>query len=169
MTTTHLWALIQEWRDAQFFPVSQAKLAEKIGITRSAMSQWKNGQVRPTPANLRELHKVTRIDYERLLDAVVRDMGYLDAEDGEGDGDAAPKNDAEGTSATGAGMPALAGGSGAPAEDASDAPGGSGSTREGIEWTQPRPHRRSTKGRPARGHKNDDRSGGRGTGGGDPR
>jgi len=101
VSTTHLWALIQEWLDAQFFRVSQAQLADKLGVRRSTLSQWKLGQTRPTPANLRELHRVTRIDYDRLLDALVRDMGYLDEEEGEGDGNPAPNSGAEGTSATG--------------------------------------------------------------------
>src|SRR5690606_25544216 len=101
VSTTHLWALIQEWLDAQFFRVTQAQLAEKLGVRRSALSQWKLGQTRPTPEHLRELQRVTRIDYDRLLDALVRDMGYLDAEDGEGNAQhPAPMSDAEGTSAT---------------------------------------------------------------------
>lgn len=77
MTTTQIWRLIEEWRDAQLFPVSQAALAEKIGISRSAISQWKNGQARPTPAKLRALSDTTRIPYENLLDALLADMGYL--------------------------------------------------------------------------------------------
>lgn len=101
MSTTHLWALIQEWLDAQFFRVSQAQLADKLGVRRSALSQWKLGQARPTPANLRQIHQVTRIDYDRLLDALVRDMGYLDAEEGEGDGNAASNTPAGGSPALG--------------------------------------------------------------------
>lgn len=76
MSTTHLWALVQEWRDAQFFRVSQAQLAEKVGVTRSAVSQWKSGQARPGPEHLLALHRVTRIDYDSLVEAVVQDMGY---------------------------------------------------------------------------------------------
>lgn len=36
-TTTHLWRVIQEWMDGQLFPVSAATLAERVGVTRSAM------------------------------------------------------------------------------------------------------------------------------------
>lgn len=90
MSTSHLWALIEEWRDAQLFPVSQAALADKVGITRSAMSQWKKGQATPTPENLRSLSRVTRIQYDRLLEAVVRDMGYMTDEEVGRHGDAAP-------------------------------------------------------------------------------
>ena len=99
MSTSHLWALIEEWRDAQLFPVSQAALADKVGITRSAMSQWKKGQATPTPENLRSLSRVTRIQYERLLEAVVRDMGYMTDEEVGRDGDAAPITPAGGSPA----------------------------------------------------------------------
>ncbi|GAA1992547.1 hypothetical protein GCM10009718_32810 [Isoptericola halotolerans] len=81
MTTSKLWALIEEWRDAQLFPVSQAALASKIGVSRSAMSQWKAGQAKPSPEKLRQIASVTRIPYERLLEAVVHDMGYLGNEE----------------------------------------------------------------------------------------
>ena len=79
---TRLWKLIQQWRDAQFFPVSQAQLADKLGVTRSAVSQWKLGQSRPTPANLRDLARLTRIPYEDLRIAVVEDLGYVQEEVG---------------------------------------------------------------------------------------
>lgn len=80
--TTHLWAEIQDWMDHQLFRVSQAQLAERVGVERSAVSQWKLGQSRPKPEHLRELARLTGIPYDRLLLAVVRDMGYLDGEDG---------------------------------------------------------------------------------------
>lgn len=95
MSTSHLWALIEEWRDAQLFPVSQAALADKVGVTRSAMSQWKKGQATPAPENLRSLSRVTRIQYERLLAAVVRDMGYMSDEEVVGNAEhPAPMNEA---------------------------------------------------------------------------
>jgi transcriptional regulator with XRE-family HTH domain len=89
--TTHLWAVIEEWRDAQLFSVSQAALASKLGVSRSAMSQWKKGEARPNPEHLRKLAEVTRIPYARLLEAVNRDMGYLDSEGVGRDGNAAAK------------------------------------------------------------------------------
>lgn len=148
MSTTHLWALIQEWLDAQFFRVTQAQLAEKLGVRRSALSQWKLGKARPTPEHLRELHRVTRIDYDRLLEALVRDMGYLDAEDGEPN-DTPPMSQAGGRPAIGSG-------------DTGSGPGGrgGGAAQAGpasLEGSEPRrggiqrgslPRRRPTRGRP---------------------
>jgi transcriptional regulator with XRE-family HTH domain len=87
---THLWALIEDWRKAQLFPVSQAALAAAVGVQRSAVSQWKSGQARPTPEHLRKIHRVTHIEYPRLVEAMVRDMGYLNGEEVDGDGNTAP-------------------------------------------------------------------------------
>lgn len=164
MSTTHLWALIQEWLDAQFFRVTQAQLADKLGVRRSALSQWKLGQARPTPENLRELHRVTRIDYSRLLEALVRDMGYLDAEEVVGNAKhPAPMSDAEVTSATGEGTePARSGGQVAGA--GSGARVGSEPTQQGIQWTATPPRRPQTRGKRAPKHKGDGTSGEQGTG-----
>lgn len=165
MSTTHLWTLIQEWLDAQFFRVTQAQLADKLGVRRSALSQWKLGQARPTPENLRELHRVTRIDYSRLLEALVRDMGYLDAEEVVGNAKhPAPMTGAEGTSATGESTAAGPAGAVQGAGAGSGAPVGSEPTQQGIQWTATPPRRPQTKGRRARGHKGEGTSGERGTG-----
>lgn len=80
--STNLWAVIEGWRDSQLFPVSQSALAERVGVSRSAMSQWKSGQARPTPEKLKSLSDVTRIPYDRLLSAVVQDLGYTDGKAG---------------------------------------------------------------------------------------
>lgn len=79
--TTHLWAVIQEWLDHLPYPPSQNRLAERIGVEGTAVSQWKWGQSRPTPKNLRaladEMQAVAGVDvYDRLLAAVNLDMGY---------------------------------------------------------------------------------------------
>ncbi len=75
--TTRLWLLIEAWLDAQMFRPTQSQLAGKLGVTRSAVSQWKHGQARPTPENLRDLADLTRIPYVDLRTAVIEDLGYL--------------------------------------------------------------------------------------------
>lgn len=80
MPITHVWRLVDQWRAQQRFPVTQAALARDIGVNRTALSQWKLGQTRPTPDNLRALQSATGIRYRDLTDALLRDMGYLPAE-----------------------------------------------------------------------------------------
>lgn len=80
-STTQVWRIIQEWMDGQLVEVTQSKVAAAIGVQRSALSQWKLGQARPTPANLRRIQEVTRVPYRQLLDALLVDMGYLSIEE----------------------------------------------------------------------------------------
>jgi transcriptional regulator with XRE-family HTH domain len=80
--TTHLWKQVQEWLDALDFAPSQARLAERVGVARSAVSAWKLGKAYPTPENLATLARVmnpahAEAVYERLLDATLRDQGYV--------------------------------------------------------------------------------------------
>lgn len=79
--TTQVWALIQQYMDSQLVRVSQAGVAAAVGVERSALSQWKYGQATPRPEHLRSLQRVTRIPYRLFLDALLVDMGYLDAEE----------------------------------------------------------------------------------------
>src|SRR5690606_17332204 len=64
------------------FAPSQARLAEKVGVARSAISSWKYGKAYPTPSHLAALARVmnnahAEAVYERLLDATLRDQGYV--------------------------------------------------------------------------------------------
>lgn len=79
--TTHLWQVIQDWLDDLPYPPTQNKLARSIGVEGTAVSQWKWGQSRPTPKNLRalanQMEPVAGPDiYDELLAAVNRDNGY---------------------------------------------------------------------------------------------
>lgn len=71
-----LWRVIQEWMDSISYPPSQGKLADKIGISRSSMSDWKYGRVFPGPDALKALAAEIGVPYERVLDAALRDNGY---------------------------------------------------------------------------------------------
>ena len=82
--TTHLWRYVEAWQARQRFPVTQAALAREVGVTRSALSQWKTGKARPTPDKLRSLSSVTGVSYEILLDALLIDMGYREKEQADG-------------------------------------------------------------------------------------
>lgn len=81
-TNTHLWDEIQAWLDVLPYPPSQARLAKRLGLSRSAVSDWKQGKSRPTPEHLRRLaHEMEPVSgpdiYDRLVLAVTRDLGYL--------------------------------------------------------------------------------------------
>lgn len=84
MSAPHVWQLIQRWMDGQVIRVNQSQLASAIGVGRQTITQWKRGETRPSPDNLRRLSEVTRIPYSDLTDALLRDLGYvIDREAGE--------------------------------------------------------------------------------------
>ena len=71
-----LWALVQEWMDSIPYPPSQRKLAARIRVSASAVSDWKYGSGFPEPAALKRLAAEIQVPYERVLDAVLKDRGY---------------------------------------------------------------------------------------------
>lgn len=81
--TGHLWAVIQEWQDAQpWKPPSQRELAERIGVSHSTVTDWKYARTFPNPRDLKELAKALRVPYERVLDAALQDADYRDPPSG---------------------------------------------------------------------------------------
>lgn len=84
MPDTQLWRLVQSWMDGQIVRVNQSQLADALGVNRQSLTQWKQGQARPSPTNLRALRRVTRIDWALLTDALLRDMGYTEEDKDDG-------------------------------------------------------------------------------------
>jgi len=81
---SHLWAVIQAWLELLPYPPNQSKLAQRLGVSRSAVSDWKKGVSSPGAQHLRalaiEMQSVLGPDvYARLLEAVNQDQGYLPA------------------------------------------------------------------------------------------
>lgn len=71
-----LWALVQEWMDSIPYPPSQRKLAQRLEVSPSALSDWKYGIGFPSPDSLHRLAAEIGVPYERVLDAALRDRGY---------------------------------------------------------------------------------------------
>ncbi len=74
--TGQLWRLIQEWMDSIPYPPSQSKLAGRVNVSRSTMSDWKYCRGFPSPDRLKALAAEIGVPYERVLDAALRDRGY---------------------------------------------------------------------------------------------
>lgn len=72
----HLWQVIQEWLDAMPYPPSQRKLAARLDVAPTTVSDWKYGESFPGPEHLRRLADELGVPYERVLDAVLKDQGY---------------------------------------------------------------------------------------------
>lgn len=83
MADTHVWRLIQSWMDGQVVRVNQSQLADALGVGRQSISQWKAGAA-PSPRHLRAIRRVTRLDWNLLTDALLRDMGYTEEDPSDG-------------------------------------------------------------------------------------
>lgn len=76
----HLWAIVQEWLDSLPYPPSQRKLAARLEVSPSSVSDWKYGTNFPAPDHLMRLAAEIGVPYERVLDAALKDRGYRPAD-----------------------------------------------------------------------------------------
>ena len=82
METPHLVELIDAHKRA--YGISEAELARRIGITRQNLHLWRTHGLRGLPARttLNGMAAELRLPHVRILEAALRDVGYLDATDG---------------------------------------------------------------------------------------
>lgn len=78
--SSHLGRLIDEY--LRRHSASIGGLADRIGISRQALRQWRVGEIRslPTQQNLKSAAVQIGCSYEQILDAALHDAGYLDAD-----------------------------------------------------------------------------------------
>ena len=75
---TRLGRLITAWRDSERFPPNDAQIARALGVSRQTIANWSTEVRRlPDPDNLRALAELMGTPYADVLDAVLRDAGYL--------------------------------------------------------------------------------------------
>ncbi len=72
-----LWEIVQRHIDQQPYGVSQRQLAGKLGMSPTALGNWRELKALPTPANLHALANLTGTPYLRVLDAALEDAGYI--------------------------------------------------------------------------------------------
>ena len=82
METSRLVELIDAHKHT--YGVSEAELARRIGITRQTLYLWRTRGLRglPARATLDGMATELHLPYVRVLEAALRDVGYLDATDG---------------------------------------------------------------------------------------
>lgn len=74
-----LWDLVEEWRADMQFPPSPRQIALAIGVVPSTFSGWRDGLSElPKRHNLWELHVLTNIPFEQLMEAAIEDAGLFD-------------------------------------------------------------------------------------------
>lgn len=78
MSDGELWKLVQSYIDRQPFAPSYRKVAERLGMSPTALLNWRSDLTSlPNQRNLLAFSDLSGVPYERLLDAALRDACYL--------------------------------------------------------------------------------------------
>ncbi|MFB7890275.1 hypothetical protein ACFCZ3_19715 [Cellulosimicrobium cellulans] len=80
-TGGRLWALVQEHRDAQPYPPSDRAIAARLGISPTALANWRGPSRLPERRNLEALARLVGVPYRKVLSAALVDAGYIDPEE----------------------------------------------------------------------------------------
>ena len=74
-----LYDLIQEHIDSQQYPPSERQVARELGVTQTTLSNWREPRKLIAKEHLLSIARVTRNPYAVVRDALLHDIGYLDA------------------------------------------------------------------------------------------
>lgn len=72
-----LWRLIEEYQDAQTYRPSVNQVAVRAGLGRSTLNRWQEINQLPKREHLEAVARVIGRPYSVVLDAALRDIGYL--------------------------------------------------------------------------------------------
>ena len=72
-----LWELIEAYRRDQPYVPSVNQVAERAGMGRGTLNRWKTVNRLPDREHLEAIARVIKQPYHVLLDAALRDAGYL--------------------------------------------------------------------------------------------
>jgi transcriptional regulator with XRE-family HTH domain len=86
-----LWDIVQAHIDSSPYRPSERRVAARIGISPTALSNWRSPKRLPDVENLRALARLTGVPYSEVLEAALTDTGYKEVGHR---GDAAPNTPA---------------------------------------------------------------------------
>lgn len=77
-----LFDLVEEYRD-RYSPhePSYSRIAEEVGVSRQTLLNWRTPTRLLDKRHILALAEVTGVPYQRVLDALLEDIGYLHPED----------------------------------------------------------------------------------------
>lgn len=73
-----LFDLIEQHREAQPYPPSYSRIAERVGVSRQTVMNWRTPSKLPETEHLQALAAAIGQPYHRVLDAALIDTGYLE-------------------------------------------------------------------------------------------
>lgn len=71
--------LIQAHMDAQPYGVSQRQVAGKLNVSPTTLTNWREPKKLLAKEHLEAVARLTGVPYQRVLDALLEDIGYLHA------------------------------------------------------------------------------------------
>lgn len=74
-----LYQLLQDHMDEQPYEVRPADVARKLGVSRQTVLNWREPTRLIDKKHLIAISRLTGVPYVRVLDALLEDIGYLDA------------------------------------------------------------------------------------------
>lgn len=73
-----LFDIVDEYRDRFApHPPSYRRIAEQIGVAPQTLNNWRQPTKLLDKEHLRALSEITGVPYQRVLDALLEDIGYL--------------------------------------------------------------------------------------------
>lgn len=72
-----LFELIQAHMDAQPYGVSERQIAQKLGVSPTTLKNWRTPVRLISKEHILAISRVTGVPYQRVLDALLDDIGYL--------------------------------------------------------------------------------------------
>ncbi len=72
-----LYGLIQDHIDAQPYGVSARQIAAKLDVSPTTLANWREPTLLIEKAHLEAIARLTGVPYQRVLDALLEDIGYL--------------------------------------------------------------------------------------------
>lgn len=73
-----LWEIVREHIDGSPYPPSERQVAKRLGISPTALANWRSPRSLPGAENLRSLARLTGVPYAQVLRAALEDAGYLE-------------------------------------------------------------------------------------------
>lgn len=74
----NLWEIVRGHIDSSMYPPSERQVAKRLGISPTALANWRNPKSLPGAENLRSLARIAGVPYVQVLQAALEDAGYLE-------------------------------------------------------------------------------------------
>lgn len=72
-----LYEVIQAHMDAQPYGVSERQIAHRLGVSPTTLKNWRTPVKLIDKDHLLAIARLTGVPYQRVLDALLEDIGYL--------------------------------------------------------------------------------------------